>query len=96
VRRDCLAKKITAIHSFSKGTYGALRVTAELAGTKDAACHNTVASVSRFRFETPNQARHAIIAWIMHYNATRLHSSLGNLSPIEWELSYRMEVLQAA
>jgi len=45
VRRNCLAKKITAIHSSSKDTYGALRITAELAGTKDAASHNTVASV---------------------------------------------------
>jgi transposase InsO family protein len=52
--------------------------------------------VSRFRFETRNQARHAITAWITHYNATRLHSSLGNLSPIEWEMSYRVEALQAA
>jgi len=45
VRRNCLASKITAIHSSSKGTSGALRITAELAGTKDAASHNTVASV---------------------------------------------------
>lgn len=52
--------------------------------------------VSRFRFETRNQARHAIAAWIKHYNATRLHSSLGNVPPIEWELNYRREVLQAA
>lgn len=52
--------------------------------------------VRRFRFETRNQARHTITAWITHYNATRLHSSLGNVPPIEWDLSYRLEVLQAA
>jgi putative transposase len=52
--------------------------------------------VSRFRFETRNQARHAITAWIKHYNATRIHSSIGNVPPIEWELNYRLQVLQAA
>ena len=52
--------------------------------------------VSRFRFETRNQARHAITAWIKHYNATRLHSSLQNVPPIEWELRYRQAALQAA
>ena len=31
----------------------------------------------------------AIIAWINRYNAVRLHSSLGNVPPIEWELRYR-------
>ena len=35
-------------------------------------------------------------AWIKHYNATRLHSSLGNLPPIEWELRYRLGTLQTA
>lgn len=52
--------------------------------------------VSRFRFATRNQARHAITTWIRHYNTTRLHSSLNNVPPIEWELSYRLQVLQAA
>jgi putative transposase len=52
--------------------------------------------VSRFGFETRNQARYAITAWIKHYNATRLHSSVGNVPPIEWELNYRLHVLQAA
>jgi putative transposase len=52
--------------------------------------------VSRFRFETRAQARHAITAWIKHYNAVRLHSSIGNVPPIEWELNYRLEALQAA
>ena len=44
--------------------------------------------VSRFRFDTPAEGRRAIIAWINHYNAVRLHSSLGNVPPIEWELRH--------
>jgi len=52
--------------------------------------------VSRLRFETRAQARHAITAWIRHSHTTRLHSSLGNLPPVEWELRYRLEARQAA
>jgi len=52
--------------------------------------------VSRVRFETRAEARHAISAWITHDNATRLHSSLRNLPPIEWELSYHLAAIQAA
>ena len=52
--------------------------------------------VSRWRFATRADARRAIITWIRHYNAVRLHSSLGNVSPIEWELRYRLTELQAA
>jgi len=44
--------------------------------------------VSRCRFASRAQARRAIIAWINHYNAVRLHSSLGNVPPIEWELRH--------
>ena len=44
--------------------------------------------VSRCRFESRAEARRAIIAWINHYNAVRLHSSLGNVPPIEWELRH--------
>ena len=52
--------------------------------------------VSRCRFATRADARRAIIAWIRHYNAVRLHSSLGNVPPLEWELRYRLAELQAA
>ncbi len=52
--------------------------------------------VSRFRFQTRAQARHAITSWIKHYNTTRLHSALGNTPPLEWELHYRLETPQAA
>ena len=43
--------------------------------------------VSRCRFASRAEARRAIIAWINHYNAVRLHSSLGGVPPIEWELA---------
>ncbi|MGH9208455.1 MAG: IS3 family transposase [Acidimicrobiales bacterium] len=52
--------------------------------------------VSRYRFATRADARRAIIAWINHYNAVRLHSSLGNVPPIEWELRFTRSQLQAA
>ncbi len=42
--------------------------------------------VSRCRFASRAEARRAIIAWINHYNTVRLHSSLGGVPPIEWEL----------
>lgn len=44
--------------------------------------------VRRYRFETRAQARRAIITWIHRYNTVRLHSALGNVPPIEWELRY--------
>ena len=52
--------------------------------------------VSRFRFETRAEARRAIIAWINHYNGLRQHSSINNMSPIEWELQFAQRQLQAA
>jgi transposase InsO family protein len=52
--------------------------------------------VSRYRFATRADARRAIIAWINHYNTRRLHSTLGNVPPLEWELRYRLTHLQAA
>ena len=44
--------------------------------------------ISRFHFATRADASRAIISWINHYNAVRRHSSLGFVSPIEWELKY--------
>jgi transposase InsO family protein len=52
--------------------------------------------VHRCRFATRAEARRAIIAWINHYNALRRHSSIGNISPIEWELRFFNRQLQAA
>jgi len=44
--------------------------------------------VHRYRFPTRAQARRAIFTWINWYNRERLHSTLGYLSPIEWEQQY--------
>ncbi len=53
--------------------------------------------VSRYRFATRAEARRAIVAWIHHYNARRRHSTLGNVSPLEWEMSHRrIEIVEAA
>jgi transposase InsO family protein len=52
--------------------------------------------VSRCRFATRADARRAIIAWINHYNVRRLHSTIGNVPPIEWELRYAHRDLLAA
>jgi len=52
--------------------------------------------VHRYRFATRAQAKAAINAWIRRYNAVRLHSSLGNVPPIEWELNYRQTELHQA
>ncbi len=51
---------------------------------------------SRFRFESRAEARRAIVHWINHYNALRQHSSIINMSPIEWELQFTRRQLQAA
>ena len=45
LRRETLAARITAIHKESDGTYGAPRITAELAACNEKASHNTVAAV---------------------------------------------------
>ncbi len=40
--------------------------------------------VWQHRFETYEEAKAAIIAWIRHYNEIRPHSCLGYLPPVEW------------
>ncbi len=52
--------------------------------------------VHRYRFATRAQAKAAVEVWIRRYNSVRLHSSLGNVPPIEWELNYRLTQLQEA
>jgi transposase InsO family protein len=52
--------------------------------------------VHRFRFATRAQAKAAVEAWIRRYNAVRLHSSLGYVPPIEWELNYRRRQMSQA
>ncbi len=53
--------------------------------------------VHRYRFRTRAEARRAIFAWINRYNTRRLHSSLGNIPPTEWEANYsHLQAQQAA
>ncbi len=53
--------------------------------------------VSRYRFATRAEARRAIMAWINHYNGRRRHSTLGNVAPLQWELShFRAQRAEAA
>ncbi len=52
--------------------------------------------ISRFHFATRDEAKRAITAWIHHYNTVRLHSSIGNVPPIEWELRFICNERQAA
>ena len=40
-------------------------------------------------FATRAEARRAIFRWINWYNTTRLHTSLNDIPPIEWEQQYR-------
>jgi len=40
-------------------------------------------------FTTRAEARRAIFRWINWYNASRLHSSLKHVAPIEWEQQYQ-------
>ena len=47
--------------------------------------HLKVACVLGYRFATCEQAKVAILDWISLYNHTRLHSSLGYLSPMQYE-----------
>lgn len=48
--------------------------------------------VHRYRFPTRAHARRAIFTWINWYNRERLHSTLGYLSPIEWEQQYSQNI----
>jgi len=40
-------------------------------------------------FATRAEARRAIFKWINWYNGTRLHSTLSDVSPLEWEQQYQ-------
>ncbi len=40
-------------------------------------------------FATRAEARRAIFKWINWYNASRLHSTLNDVPPLEWEQQYQ-------
>jgi putative transposase len=46
--------------------------------------------VNRVRYRTRTQARTAIFAWLHDYNANRLHSTLGYITPLEWEARHAL------
>ena len=37
------------------------------------------------RFETVREAKDAVIAWLLWYNKTRMHSTLNYVSPMQFE-----------
>jgi transposase InsO family protein len=47
--------------------------------------------VHRYRFATRSEAKAAITAWILRYNTTRLHSTIGYIPPVEWEITYYLD-----
>ena len=46
------------------------------------------------RFATREQARHSVADWIDEYNTTRRHSTLGMLSPVDYERAHRKHLAQ--
>ena len=46
--------------------------------------------IHRYRFATRAEAKAAIEWWIHRYNSSRLHSTLGYVPPIEWELLHNI------
>src|ERR1039457_519850 len=68
----------------------------------DNACSETLFSslkVERLhgqRFQTIREAKDEVIAWLLWYNRTRMHSTLGYHSPAEFEQLWRQEQLKAA
>jgi len=68
----------------------------------DNACSETLFSslkVERLygqRFQTIRAAKDEVIAWLLWYNRTRMHSALGYRSPAEFEQLWQQEQLKAA
>jgi transposase InsO family protein len=48
------------------------------------------------RFETIRQAKDETIAWLLWYNQTRMHSTLGYASPVEFEAEWEKALAKAA
>jgi putative transposase len=68
----------------------------------DNACSETLFSslkVERLhgqRFQTIREAKDETLAWLLWYNRTRMHSTLGYRSPAEFEQLWQQEQLKAA
>jgi transposase InsO family protein len=52
--------------------------------------------VDRHQYRTQRQARSSIFAWIVLYNTRRLHSTLGYISPDQWENKYNQHTTHKA
>ena len=50
--------------------------------------HSNENSSTRRTFTTREEARQAVFEWLIWYNAERLHSSIGYMSPMEFEESW--------
>jgi putative transposase len=48
------------------------------------------------RFETFRQAKDETIAWRLWYNRTRMHSTLGYASPVEFEHEWESTLMKTA
>jgi putative transposase len=48
------------------------------------------------RFETPRQAKDAVLAWLLWYNRNRMHSTLNYVSPVEFEHGWKDAGMKAA
>ena len=48
------------------------------------------------RFETIRQAKDETLAWLLWYNQTRMHSTLGYVSPIQFEQQWHRTTLAVA
>jgi transposase len=48
------------------------------------------------RFETIREAKDETIAWLLWYNQTRMHSTLGYVSPIEFEQDWKEAAIKIA
>src|SRR5260370_28145501 len=47
------------------------------------------------RFETIRQAKDETLAWLLWYNQTRMHSTLGYVSPIQFEQQWHRTTKQS-
>ena len=52
-------------------------------------------AIDHRHFATRTEARRAIFSWIIWYNSTRLHTSIGNRPPIEYEGILRQRSMAA-